>query len=160
MKKILFAISLIAVFFLHGAKAQSINSYNETYTGSAYRILMNGEPKEAQPLVFTLHNGTLTGVLEKFGKMPGSVHFRVTGVSLSVDGRLTTTSPNAGEIRIFGFLTSDLKWDTASGDPLGAFHGTLLTSNGVKTIELHFNVTSSVGFSRKKVKFSFLGSVK
>ena len=69
-------MALIAVLFLQGIRAQSIGSYNGIYTGSAYRILMNGEPKEAQPLVFTLHNGTLTGVLEKFGKMPGSFLYR------------------------------------------------------------------------------------
>lgn len=158
--RFLLILLLLVQFFWQPLYAQSTKSYEGVYTGSAYRILMNGEPKEARNMVFTLHNGVLTAVLDKLGKMPGSVHFRISGVTLASDGKLATSSANAGEIHLLGLFSPTLEWDADSGDPFGAFHGTLRTINGVKTLELHLNVTSLAGFSRKKAKFSFLGALK
>ena len=160
MLRSLFLLLLFSSSLGYNLLAQSITNFEGDYVGTAYRILMNGEPKMPQNMVFTLKNGVLTAHLTKFGKMPGSLHFYIPAVSLDTDGKLTTSAPNAGKIKLFGLFSPTLEWDSDSGDPLGAFHGVLRLIHGVKTLELHLNVTTSVGPSRKKAMFSFLGAIK
>ena len=119
-------------------QAQHIRSFNGTYQGSAYRIEMNGERKTPVGMSFTLKDGTLTGRVPKIGKMPGYIVFRIISVNIDNAGRLHTTSPNAGYMKMMGLFKPTLKWDA------NAFQGQLKTEGGVKKLFLTLHVYGSM----------------
>lgn len=74
----------------------------KTYQGSITHIVMKGkpvQPKAETVQTFTWDGASLSGIIRKMGKMPGSMHIRLA-VKQMPDGTLTTTADTAGEAHL------------------------------------------------------------
>ncbi len=99
MKKISLILTLLML--LTGA-LRSATPESKTYQGSITHIVMKGkpvQPKAETMQTFTWDGTSLSGVIRKMGKMPGSMHIHLA-VKQMPDGTLTTTADTAGEAHL------------------------------------------------------------
>ncbi len=158
MKQIrLISLCLLLCTVFASLKAQVNTQFNGDYSGTAYNIKMKGELKPSQKMVFRLHNGVITGGVPKIGKMPGTILFSIKGISISSDGTMKTSAPNAGSIKMMKLFNSTLYWDNTVKNE-APFYGHVQQVDGTNVLTLRLNIYSKVaGLFRVPASVSFKG---
>lgn len=158
MKQIrLISLCLLLCSVFASLKAQVNTQFDGDYSGTAYNIKMKGELKPSQKMVFRLHNGVLTGAVPKIGKMPGTTLFSIKGISISSDGAMKTSAPNAGSIKMMKLFNSTLYWDNTVKNE-APFYGHVQQVDGTNVLTLRLNIYSkAAGLFRVPASVSFKG---